>query len=724
MMAIWINLRKFGSVFLLVIAFTTLLVGITNTRPANAKVLAVTTRYVAPSGNDVGDCSSATLPCRTIQYAVNRALSGDTILVAQGTYTYNQSADTCTFLPPTGKSVVCIVDKTLNILGGYSTSNWATANPKVNLTIIDGQNTYRGVFLLGYNLTTVSLTMEGFTIQNGWAKGPNTPGDPSGFGGGMIVSGARVTLRDMSFKNNRVYGDNTSSGAGGAGAGAGLAINWSQPGTSNLLERVTFEGNQSYGGTGPERGGVVYGALFVNASITINYGTFINNQAFAGSSAGSGRFGDLNADALGGAIGGGGGSWVLRRIVATGNQVVGGNGTLYAGGGFGGGIFVEKATSFSITDSYLSGNMAVGGNALNGGFGAGGGILVDNTSATIDRVYLIANSAIGGNTTSTGNAGAGGGGGLYLWKTNPAVAMSASVTNAVITDNYVTMGSIGGTAPGGGGGGIQVQGAQATISHATIARNRLGPALVAGQGLLVLAAPGVSSASATVNHSIIADHTEGGPGAVAVLVQQGNTLTFNRGIFSNNTQNTNADGSPMLPGTINGLSTMQSVQSVGFISPGSPHYNYHLRYNSAAKDQAVGSTTVDDIDGQGRPCNNVSDFGADEHCPFALSVIPGDGTLRLDWTNGASVLSGGVAYYEVLVTCASGANPPAQGNCAQPINVGGVTTFTLTGLSNSKQYTVAVKAYDSSGVLLANSATVTAIPTDTPFYLYLPLILK
>ncbi|MCX7841033.1 MAG: fibronectin type III domain-containing protein, partial [Anaerolineae bacterium] len=101
-----------------------------------------------------------------------------------------------------------------------------------------------------------------------------------------------------------------------------------------------------------------------------------------------------------------------------------------------------------------------------------------------------------------------------------------------------------------------------------------------------------------------------------------------------------------------------------------------------------------------------------------------DGTLRLDWTNGVSVLSGGVAYYEVLVTCTSGANPPAQGNCGQPINVGTVTTFNLTGLSNSKQYTVTVKAYDSSGVLLANSITVTAIPTDTPFYLYLPLILK
>jgi len=73
----------------------------------------------------------------------------------------------------------------------------------------------------------------------------------------------------------------------------------------------------------------------------------------------------LNADALGGAIGGGGGSWVLRHIIATGNQAVGGNGTTFAGGGFGGAIHVETANSFSMTDSYLSANLAQGGNASN-----------------------------------------------------------------------------------------------------------------------------------------------------------------------------------------------------------------------------------------------------------------------------------------------------------------------------------------------------------------------
>lgn len=605
-------MRRLRIIIILAVSFTVLFVDMAGARFLQVDVMA-SNRYVALSGNDIGDCNSAGSPCRSIQYAVNQSSTGDTILVAQGTYTYNPAADTCTFLPPTGKSVVCIVDKTLNIFGGYTVGNWAAADPSVNLTVIDGQDTYRGLYLLGYNTTTTSLNMEGFTFQNGWTRGPFIPGDPKGFGGGMLVAGARVTLRDLYFKNNEVWGENTSAGAGGAGAGSGLAINWSQPGTSNLLERVTFEGNHSYGGQGPDRGGVAYGALFSNASVTIDHGIFINNQATAGNSLGSGTSGGLSADALGGAIGGGTGFWTLQHIIATGNQVIGGNGVTYAGGGFGGGIYVEKAASFSISDSFIGSNQARGGNALNGGFGAGGGLLVNTTSATIERVLLVDNCAIGGNSTSSGNAGPGGGGGLYLWATDTTSFSGASVSNTIISDNYVAMGSIGGTAPGGGGGGIQVQGQQATLLHTTIAQNRLGPTLVSGQGLLVLTSPGISSAVVNVNNSIIADHTVGATGAVAVLVQQGNTINFNRGLFAGNTVDTNAGGIPLPPGTINGLSTMLSFSSARFRSPGAPYYDYHLLPDSPAVDQATSTTLAIDIDRQVRPMGKASDIGADEY---------------------------------------------------------------------------------------------------------------
>src|SRR5690349_6180653 len=88
---------------------------------------AATTRYVATSGTDAGNCSTSASPCRTVQYAVNQsAVSGDVIKVATGSYVYPGS-NSCPWAITS--AVVCIVDKNLTIFGGYSTSNWSTADP-------------------------------------------------------------------------------------------------------------------------------------------------------------------------------------------------------------------------------------------------------------------------------------------------------------------------------------------------------------------------------------------------------------------------------------------------------------------------------------------------------------------------------------------------------------------------------------------------------------------
>jgi len=687
------------------------------------------TRYVSTTGTDNGDCTSPTAPCRTIQYAVNQSASGDRILVAQGTYTYDSGKDPCSFLQ--NRAVVCFVDKRLTILGGYSETDWSIANPVANPTIIDGENTYRGVAAIGYNTTTAHLHMEGFTIQNCRVQGPTylNPYDPSGVGGGMLVQHASVTLKNVIFRNNRVFGQNTSFGAGGQADGAAVRIEDPPPGTVTLLQHVVFEGNASYGGSGPERGGVAFGALFIyKANVVIEDAVFTNNLAQAGNSTGSGQYGTPPySDALGGAIAVEEGTVTLRRVIVTGNQVKGGNASMYGGGAYGGGIFVEdfgnNTTFLTISDSYIANNIAIGGSGTNGGNAAGGGIDVDSATVTIERTSIISNTVLGGNGT---NPGPGAGGGLYAFAVRPG-SFPVVLRNLVVAGNLADQGA-GGTHPGnGGGGGIVIHGVQANMSHVTIAQNRLGPTLVLGQGLLIQLWPSPLDprfpASVTLNYSIVSDHRAGNPSAPAIIVQQGSTLAFNQGIFAGNSKNINTDGQPVPVGAISGLETMQSAPSIGFIAPGPPYYNYHLRQNSASRDQATGSAITDDIDRESRPYGNKSDFGADEYHPFQLTFVPGNAVIRLDWSAGSGVLQGGVGHYMLhLVSCEEGASPPQEVGCGQSVNVGTATTFTLTGLTNFKHYVVQIYAYDPTGNLIATSEQVVAFPTT--IFVFLPLVLK
>ena len=552
-----------------------------------------TTLYVSPFGGDSAGCGPQNSPCRNIDVAVGKAVTGDTILVAGGTY---QIAST----PTCAGNVVCVFNKSISILGGYDPATW-NLNPAANPTVIDGQSAFRGVYVLSVGSPNMRLTMSNVTIQAAVAAGTDATVDQrTAFGGGMLVDNAAVTLDSVTFLNNQTLGANVNSGQGGSAAGGALSIR-SSPGGS-FLTNVLFQGNKSRAGQGPKAGGVAYGAVFVYGStVDIQDSFFFNNKAFGGqATADDGTISGQHA--LGGALGSDGQSVVsLVRIQARQNKAVAGAGAQKGGQSFGGAFYIENST-VTIEDSLISPNNKALGYTLapDGGFAAGGGVFLINSAGTINRTRIIANRA-------TGGPEGGGGGGVYLWRTIPELVLpKIQVLNTVIADNKFA-------GPGGGGGGLRIQGLVVNLRNVTFANNTLGAGPLVGQAMLIVqsdAGPGI----ANLKWSAVTDHA-----GTALVVIDGNYLTLKRGAFVNNAHDTNADSDPVAPGTINGLGSMLALPppaNAGFVSPGFPDYDYHITATSPLRDPTTGTTSPVplDMDGEARD-DGMADIGADEYKP-------------------------------------------------------------------------------------------------------------
>jgi hypothetical protein len=704
---------------------------------------------VAPTGTNATSCGSASAPCRTIQQAVNLAGDGDTILVAAGTYTYDPSQDVCPPVPGSGTTaVVCYFNKDLTVLGGYTTVNWSWSDPVTNVTIIDGQSAYRGV-RVGTTVTppakATGLRLEGLTIQNGRADATNSTDEATAFGGGLLSENTPIIVRDVIFRGNlAIGGESTDDPAWrGVGAGGGLAFNTDayHPGTMGLLERITFQQNQARGANGSVRGGAAHGGgLFTYGTIvSARQLVFTQNTAVAGStSTGSGRTSDgQSADALGGA-----GSFQqncvidMEGVTAWGNSAIGGNAPIGDGGGaFGGAFFVEGA-SLTMRQSDVRNNLAQGGdgvdNTSQASIGQGGavasigawvGATPLNADIALDKTTFVGNTARSGNGVQY--QGAAGGGAVALTYSKG----SHSICNCIIADNLVDLGA-GTHHVGAGGGGLWLQGINATVSHSTFSRNQLSTRAqtYGAQGLAIVLAPPASTewpSTASLSYVIVSDHrsvitaTNHPRGLAAIQAITGTTANMDRGMYAANTLDDNSSADAVgWRGTFNGLSTMISAASAGFVSPGAPNENYHILMSSPARDQATGSTAPDDIDSDQRA---LPDIGADEWVPFPLRAIPGNGTIRASWT--PTVGFGAIIdHYSVVVNCPQGAAPPVQGGCGSAINAGGQTTLELTGLTNGATYGLMVTAHDANNAPVTASVQVASSPWQPADWIYMPLV--
>jgi hypothetical protein len=124
------------------------------------------------SGQDIPTCGTTITPCQTISYTLNsRASGGDTIRVAEGTYT--ETLD---------------VGITVTLKGGYEAAGW-TRDIAAHPTIVDANGADDSVFTIS---PENNVMVEGFTVQ-----GANHTSDE---GGGFYINAATVVIAGTSSR--------------------------------------------------------------------------------------------------------------------------------------------------------------------------------------------------------------------------------------------------------------------------------------------------------------------------------------------------------------------------------------------------------------------------------------------------------------------------------------------------------------------------------------------
>lgn len=336
------------------------------------RLLAVLAAATAPAGAQSTIRVPADQP--TIQLAIDAAVNGDTVLVADGRY-----------------------EEALDLLG--KAIEVRSENGAATTTVDGGgQARYVVTFAGGEGAST---RLAGFTVTGGRGRTFFDPTPPSGLGGGLRIDGASPTLEDLLIEGN--------SGL----EGGGVALHDGQP----RFERVVFRANESNNGGGlyslssqptlvdvrfESNIGLYGGAVHaVGGSMTITGATFELNDArdFGGAlylnhvdtdldgvrCEANGSIEYLPHGAFTISVFGGGGLYATSCFGQVRNSIFQGN---FANAG--GGVYLAGGSTVTVVNSLIADNFS--------GI-AGGAVYFNGSSAPLVNCTIVNNSPSGLFTT-------------------------------------------------------------------------------------------------------------------------------------------------------------------------------------------------------------------------------------------------------------------------------------------------------------------------------------
>jgi parallel beta-helix repeat protein len=192
-----------------------LLIGLFLLLNATSRIVCAAPKTLFVTTAGTGTACAQAAPC-LLQTALTQAQDGDSIYVAQGTYTGS------------GGSVITVT-KSIILYGGWdgSTGTALVRDPEAYPSILNGEDQRRGVYIGG----TITPTIDGFVITGGEAPD----------GGGIYIYDAAPIIQ-----NNLITANHTITGTCDGGRGGGVFVD----GTSNavIAANLILSNASGYGG--------------------------------------------------------------------------------------------------------------------------------------------------------------------------------------------------------------------------------------------------------------------------------------------------------------------------------------------------------------------------------------------------------------------------------------------------------------------------------------------